>query len=64
MEEQIQYLLSLEAVRDRSKIVFEAAKSGSLNHFIYDASRMDAAADYVTAIIKVGSERDRFGGQL
>ncbi|KAI9731649.1 MAG: hypothetical protein M1818_007779 [Claussenomyces sp. TS43310] len=60
MDERVQYLLSLEAVRERSKIVYEAAQVGGLTHFEYHPSRMDAAADYVASLIKRDFGPDRF----
>lgn len=48
-----QYLRSIYAVRDRSKIVLEKAKKNQLNHFDVDLSRFQDTADYVVSIIKV-----------
>lgn len=50
---EISYLLSLQAVRERSKTVLQAAKEGSLNSFNYDEQRMDEVANFVIDIIKV-----------
>jgi len=53
MTPDIEYLLSLEAVRERSRIVFEAAKKDELSHFTYHASKLPEAAAYVTSVINV-----------
>lgn len=55
MDKDIQYLLSLQAVRNNSRIVLAAAQRGELLHFDYDASRMNAVADFVTDVIRVRS---------
>ena len=49
----IAYLLSLQAVRERSRLVLQAAKEGSLNSFDYDEPRMTEVANVVIDIIKV-----------
>lgn len=48
-----QYLRSIYAVRERSKIVLAQAKTNQLNHFDVDLSKFQETADYVVAIIKV-----------
>ena len=53
MDSQVKYLLSLQAIRDRAKIVGEAAKVGKLTHFNVYEERLPAVADYVTRVIKV-----------
>lgn len=55
MTPDIEYLLSLEAVRERSRIVFEAAKKNELSHFDYHADKLPEAAAYVTSVINVSS---------
>lgn len=50
----IQYLKSLQAVRDRAHQVLGAAQSGDLSHFDYHPSRMASTAEYVAGIITVG----------
>lgn len=50
---EITYLLSLQAVRERSQLVLSAAKEGSLNSFDYDEPRMSDVAKYVVDIITV-----------
>lgn len=50
---EIAYLLSLQAVRDRSRLVLQAAEEGALNSFDYDAQRMPEVADFVLGVISV-----------
>lgn len=49
----IEYLKSLKAVRERSRIVLDRARKGSLNNFIYDESRMKETAEFVAGVISV-----------
>ncbi|KAF5253148.1 hypothetical protein FANTH_1979 [Fusarium anthophilum] len=51
MDNDLKYLLSLQAVRDQACKVFESAKQGNLKHFDYDEGRMGAVADYVSKVI-------------
>jgi hypothetical protein len=53
MDPEVKYLLSLRAVRDRAKIVGEAAQAGELSHFDLHEDRMDDVADFVASVIKV-----------
>jgi hypothetical protein len=53
MESPVKYLLSLRAVRERAKIVWDAAKEGSLSHFDLHEEKINDAADFVTSVIKV-----------
>lgn len=53
MTPDIEYLLSLEAVRERSRTVFEAAKKDELSHFDYHPDRLPQAAAYLTSVIHV-----------
>ncbi|KAG9596555.1 DUF1688-domain-containing protein, partial [Aureobasidium melanogenum] len=46
-----EYLLTLESVREQAQHVYDAAVNGHLNNFIYDATKLDAAADYVVSLI-------------
>lgn len=50
------YLRSIHAVRQRSQLVLEEAKSNALNHFDVDLSKFRDTAEYVVAIIKVSKE--------
>lgn len=46
------YLLSARAVRERSRIVYEAARRGGLAHFALDEARLGPCADYVAGTIR------------
>lgn len=48
-----QYLRSIYAVRERSRIILQKAKANQLNHFDVDLSKFQDTADYVISIIKV-----------
>ncbi|KAI8933099.1 hypothetical protein NX059_009742 [Plenodomus lindquistii] len=52
MDSKVTYLLSLGAVRDRAKLVGEAAQAGKLSHFDVHEERLSAAADLVTSVIR------------
>jgi len=53
MESKIAYLLSLQSIRDRAKLVWQVAQAGNLNHFDLHEDRLDNVADYVASVIKV-----------
>jgi hypothetical protein len=53
MDPQIKYLLSLRAIRERAKLVGDAAEAGKLSNFDVHKERLDDVADFVTSIIKV-----------
>ncbi|OJD14516.1 hypothetical protein AJ78_05130 [Emergomyces pasteurianus Ep9510] len=52
MDSEVEYLLSLRAIRERAKIVEDAARVGKLNHFDLHEDRMAIVADFVSSIIK------------
>ncbi|KAH3941367.1 hypothetical protein HBH98_194780 [Parastagonospora nodorum] len=52
MDSEVKYLLSLGAVRDRAKIVGEAAEAGKLSHFDVHEERLGEVADFVIGVIK------------
>ncbi|PKY08118.1 DUF1688-domain-containing protein [Aspergillus campestris IBT 28561] len=56
----IQYLKSLQAVRDRAHQVLGAAQSGDLSHFDYHPTRMASTAEYVADIITRDYGPDRY----
>lgn len=60
----IEYLKTLQAVRDRANLVQKAAEQGELTHFNYNAARMPAVAEFVADVITVCSPRPRRSGQL
>ncbi|KAJ5760135.1 hypothetical protein N7520_007291 [Penicillium odoratum] len=47
----IEYLKSLQAVRERANLVLKAAENDELTHFTYHPSKMGEVAEYVTGII-------------
>ena len=53
MDQKVHYLLSLGAVRDRAKIVGQAAQAGKLTNFNLHEERLSEVADFVTNVIKV-----------
>jgi hypothetical protein len=53
MDSGIKYLLSLGAVRDRARLVGEAAAAGKLSHFDVHEERLNDVADFVVSVIKV-----------
>lgn len=54
-KEPAKYLRSIHAVRDRTRLVFEKAKTNQLNHFDIDMTKFKDTVDYVVSIIKVGT---------
>ncbi|PSN65052.1 DUF1688 domain-containing protein [Corynespora cassiicola Philippines] len=60
MDSKVKYLLSLASIRDRAKIVGEAARAGSLSHFDVHEDRLDDVADFVTSLIKRDFGPDKF----
>jgi hypothetical protein len=52
------YLRSIHAVRQRTRLVLDEAKSNALYHFDVDMSKFKNTADYVVSIIKVGRARN------
>lgn len=47
------YLKSVNAVRERSRMVFRLGQKGQLKHFNVDMSKFEETAQYVVSIIKV-----------
>ncbi|KAL7815849.1 DUF1688 domain-containing protein [Trichoderma gracile] len=60
LESDIQYLKSLRAVRERSRIVLEAARNGGLSNFELDESRMKETAEFVAGVITRDFGPDRY----
>ena len=56
MSSEVDYLLSLRSIRERAKIVGEAAQAGKLHHFDIHDERMGEVADFVTSVVKVRFE--------
>lgn len=53
MDPTVKHLLSLGAIRERAKIVGQAAKDGNLNHFDVHEDKLNDVADFVASVIKV-----------
>lgn len=53
MDPEIEYILSLKAVREQAHRVLELAEQGKLTHFNYDHKKLSVAAEYVMGIIQV-----------
>ena len=53
MDDKVKYLLSLRAVRERAKLVGEAADAGKLTHFDVHEEKLGEAAEYVAGVVKV-----------
>ncbi|CAG8528069.1 4664_t:CDS:2 [Diversispora eburnea] len=51
-KEQIKYLKSLKAIRERSKKVYQKAESNSLNHFQVDLSKLQNSVDVINKLMK------------
>ncbi|KAL3478153.1 hypothetical protein BJX99DRAFT_256703 [Aspergillus californicus] len=56
----IEYLKSLQAVRQRANLVLHAAEHGQLTHFTYHPERMTEASEYVVNIINRDFGPDKF----
>ena len=55
MDSNIKYLLSLQSIRERARLVWKAAQANELSHFDFHPERLDAVADFVASVIKVRS---------
>ena len=53
----IAYLRSINAVRERSRLVLQKAHANQLNHFDVDLNKFSSTANYVVSIIKVSTFR-------
>ena len=53
------YLRTLPAVRERSRLVFQKARTNELAHFDVDLEKLSETAKYVVSIIKACSSLDR-----
>lgn len=56
----LEYLKSLQAVRDRSVLVLQAANEGKLNSFTYHPDQFSSCADLVESVIRVSDRFDSF----
>ncbi|KAJ2745107.1 hypothetical protein GGI20_002440 [Coemansia sp. BCRC 34301] len=48
----VKYLKSLQAVRERSQAVYALAEQGKLKHFAFDDSKIKSVADYVISLLE------------
>jgi hypothetical protein len=53
MDDQVSYLLSLEAVRQQASIVFKAAQINKLTNFDFHPEKLEAATQFVADVIAV-----------
>ncbi|KIW23094.1 uncharacterized protein PV07_11320 [Cladophialophora immunda] len=60
MVSEVEYLVSLQAVRERANCVFECAQRGTLNHFHYNADQLPEAARLVAQTISRDFGPDRY----
>ncbi|GAM38527.1 hypothetical protein TCE0_033f09316 [Talaromyces pinophilus] len=60
MDPEIEYILSLKAVRERAHKVLELAEQGKLTHFNYDREKLSVAADFVIGIIQRDFGPDKY----
>ncbi|KAL4890673.1 hypothetical protein BDV59DRAFT_89412 [Aspergillus ambiguus] len=60
MDNQIEHLLSLQAIREKAHAVFQLAEQGSLSHYDYHPERLDEVGDYVMGIIERDFGPDRY----
>lgn len=60
---EVEYLKSLQAVRERSKIVMQAAEDGALNSFNYHAEKMDEVVKLIAELISVSPLQTTFYSQ-
>ncbi|KAF3924679.1 hypothetical protein AA313_de0205726 [Arthrobotrys entomopaga] len=60
MSSNVKYLLSLKAVRERSQIVWGAAKAGRLSHFDLHEDKLEDVAKFVTNVIERDFGPDKF----
>ncbi|KAL4747498.1 hypothetical protein BDW72DRAFT_15103 [Aspergillus terricola var. indicus] len=61
MDTSVNYLLTLQAVRERAKLVWEEAQAGNLSHFNLHLDNLNNVADYVASIIKRDFGPDKYG---
>ena len=50
---EIEHLKTLQAVRERSRLVLQAAKDGKTNNFDYHPERMKDVTEFVASVIDV-----------
>ncbi|EAW15316.1 URC4/urg3 family protein [Aspergillus clavatus NRRL 1] len=60
MDPEIQYILSLKAVRERAHRVLQLAEQNRLNHFDYHQDKLETAVQYVINVIKRDFGPDKY----
>ncbi|RAO74130.1 uncharacterized protein BHQ10_010142 [Talaromyces amestolkiae] len=60
MDPEIEYILSLKAVREQAHKVLGLAEQGKLTHFNYDHKKLSVAAEYVIGIIQRDFGPDKY----
>ncbi|EEA22010.1 hypothetical protein TMatcc_008565 [Talaromyces marneffei ATCC 18224] len=60
MDPEIEYILSLKAVREQAHKVLELAEQGKLTHFNYHHEKLSVAADYVIELIQRDFGPDKY----
>lgn len=55
----IEYLKTLQAVRERSRLVLEAARQGKTNNFVFHEDRMKHVTEFVASVIDVSSSLNK-----
>ncbi|KAL2164657.1 hypothetical protein VTH06DRAFT_3874 [Thermothelomyces fergusii] len=60
MDPNVQYLLSLRAIRERANAVGEIAKDGKLAHFELREDKLDDVVDFVASVIKRDFGPDKY----
>ncbi|EPS43085.1 hypothetical protein H072_2905 [Dactylellina haptotyla CBS 200.50] len=58
--DDVKHLLSLTAIRERSQIIWTAAKAGNLTHFDLHEDKLEDTAQFVTSVIERDFGPDRF----
>lgn len=60
MNSDVNYLLSLGAIRDRAQIVWQAAEAGELAHFNFHEDKLSDVADFVISVIQRDFGPDKY----
>ncbi|KAG8161955.1 hypothetical protein KVR01_007720 [Diaporthe batatas] len=60
MDPQVKYLLSLQAVRERARVVWQAAEAGELSHFDLHKDKLGDVADFVISVIQRDFGPDKY----
>ncbi|CAN8105940.1 unnamed protein product [Discula destructiva] len=60
MDPQVKHLLSLQAIREKAQIVWQAAEGGELSHFDLHQDKLDVVADFVISVIERDFGPDKY----